>query len=109
MSAAISALTNNNNKNQNLALEVGLLPPLVDLLDLLKSRNMTVQLKVAMALESLAINNRRTQEAIVKLGADIYMIKLCEVTRSESLALFFSYYCLKLLFEWFILYMVFFK
>ena len=86
MSAAISALTNNNNKNQNLALEVGLLPPLVDLLDLLKSRNMTVQLKVAMALESLAINNRRTQEAIVKLGADIYMIKLCEVTRFESLA-----------------------
>jgi len=86
VSAAISALTNNNNKNQNLALEVGLLPPLVDLLDLLKSRNMTVQLKVAMALESLAINNRRTQEAIVKLGADIYMIKLCEVTRSESLA-----------------------
>ncbi len=86
MSAAISALTNNNNKNQNLALEVGLLPPLVDLLDLLKSRNMTVQLKVAMALESLAINNRRTQEAIVKLGADIYMIKLCEVIRFERLA-----------------------
>lgn len=79
MAAAISSVTYNNHKNQNLALEKGIIEPLVDLLDLLKSRNMTVQLKVAMALESLAINNRRTQEAIVALGADICMIKLCEV------------------------------
>lgn len=72
-------MTCNNQKNQLLALKLGVIKPLVDLLDVLKSRNMTVQLKVAMALESLAINNKETQEAIVALGADIYMIKLCEV------------------------------
>ena len=72
-------MTCNNQDNQLLALKLGVIKPLVDLLDVLKSRNMTVQLKVAMALESLAINNKETQEAIVALGADIYMIKLCEV------------------------------
>ena len=59
-----------------LTLNQGLIKPLVDLL---KSRNMTVQLKVAMALESLAINNQTTQEHILSLDAAIFMIKLVEV------------------------------
>ena len=85
-------MTHNNQKNQNMAQEMGIIKPLVDLLDLLKTRNMTVQLKVAMALESLAINNQQTQEAITALGADIYMIKLCEVHR---IFLFYFLFLLK--------------
>lgn len=54
----------------------GIIKPLTDML---KSRNMTVQLKVALALESLAINNQSTQEAILEFEADAYMIKLLEV------------------------------
>lgn len=40
---------------------------------------MTVQLKVALALESLAINNTETQQAILSYDAATYMIKLVEV------------------------------
>ena len=79
VAAAISAMTHNNNQNQNLALGLGIIKPLVELLDSLKVRNMAVKLKAAMALESLATNNVKTQEAITLLGADIDMIKLCEV------------------------------
>jgi hypothetical protein len=76
VSAAISAMTHNNYSNQMLALEKGVIKPLVEML---RSRNMTVQLKVAMALESLAINNQSTQDAILELDAAIFMIKLVEV------------------------------
>lgn len=76
VAAAISALTHGNKRNQLVALNRGVIKPLVGLL---KSRNMTVQLKVSMALESLAIRNQLTQDAILQLGADIYMIKLLEV------------------------------
>lgn len=76
VSAAISAITHNNRKNQQIALKQGVLRALVSLL---KSRNMTVQLKVAMALESLAINNVETQQAILAFDAATYMIKLVEV------------------------------
>ena len=41
---------------------------------------MTVQLKVAMALESLSINNVETQAAILTFDAATYMIKLVEVS-----------------------------
>jgi hypothetical protein len=60
-----------------LALKQGIIMPLVDLL---KSRNMTVQVKVGMALESLAINNQATQNAILQLDAPSYIIKLLEVS-----------------------------
>lgn len=80
VAAAISSLTHDNYQNQNLALQLGIIKPLVGLLDTLVVRNMAVKLKVAMALESLAINNVKTQEAITLLGADIDMIKLCEVS-----------------------------
>ena len=76
VSAAISDITHNNRKNQQIALKQGVLRALVSLL---KSRNMTVQLKVAMALESLAINNVETQQAILAFDAATYMIKLVEV------------------------------
>ena len=76
VSAAISAITNRNYQNQLIALQQGVIKPLVDLL---KSRNMTVQLKVAMSLESLAVNNQSTQNAILALDAAFYMIKLLEV------------------------------
>lgn len=78
VAAAISALTHKNRGNQLLALEKGVIKPLVDLL---KSRNMTVQLKVSMALESVAIKNQTTQEAILKLDAASYMIRLLEVIK----------------------------
>ena len=76
VSAAISAITHNNKKNQQIALKQGVIRAIVGLL---KSRNMTVQLKVAMALESLAINNVETQAAILTFDAATYMIKLVEV------------------------------
>ncbi len=74
--AAISALTHNNNQNQIISLRKGLIKPVVDLL---KSRNMTVQLKACQAIESLAINNQLTQDEILKLDAESYMIRLLEV------------------------------
>jgi hypothetical protein len=77
VAAAISALTHNNNQNQMISLKKGLIKPVVDLL---KSRNMTVQLKACQAIESLAINNQQTQDEILKLEAESYMIKLLEVS-----------------------------
>ena len=76
VSAAISAITHNNRANQLLALEQGLIQPVVELL---KSRNMTVQVKAGLALESLALNNQTTQNAIIELDAVSYMIRLLEV------------------------------
>jgi hypothetical protein len=74
--AAISALTYNNYNNQIIALRKGLIKPVIELL---KSRNMTVQLKACMAIESLAINNQLVQDEILKLDAESYMIRLLEV------------------------------
>jgi hypothetical protein len=70
-------VSHNNLENQKQALKQGIIMPLVDLL---KSRNMTVQVKVGMALESLAINNQATQNAILQLDAPSYIIKLLEVS-----------------------------
>lgn len=57
-------------------MEQGLIQPVVELL---KSRNMTVQVKAGLALESLALNNPTTQNAIIELDAVSYMIRLLEV------------------------------
>ena len=76
VAAAISSIVHNNYSNQNQALNYGLIKPVVDLL---KSRNMTVQLKACLALESIAMNNQKCQEEILNLGAEVYMIKLLEV------------------------------
>lgn len=76
MSAAISAIANKHPANQLMALEKGLIRLVADLL---KSRNMTVQVKAALALESLAINNLITQSAIIELEAVSDMIRLLEV------------------------------
>lgn len=77
MSAAIAALTHQNVKNQNLALDQGLIKPLVDQL---KSRNMTVQLKVGLAIESLSFNNQAVQNIILQMDAISHLIKLLEVS-----------------------------
>ena len=76
VAAALSAIVYNNNKNQTIALKNGIIRPLGVLL---KSRNMTVQLKVSLALEALAVNNQATQEAILEYDAANYMIRLMEV------------------------------
>lgn len=49
------------------------------LINLLKTRNVTVQLKVALALESLCKNNYILQRAILDLGAAEHMINLLKV------------------------------
>lgn len=77
VAAAISALTHNNNQNQIISLKKGIIKPVVDLL---KSRNMTVQLKACQAIESLTINNQQTQDEVLKLDAESYMIRLLEVS-----------------------------
>ena len=77
VAAAISSITHGNYEIQLNALKKDLITPLVNLL---KSRNMTVQLKVALALESVALNNHQVQHAIIKLDAPIYMIRLLEVS-----------------------------
>ena len=77
LAAAISALTHNNNQNQIISLKKGIIKPVVDLL---KSRNMTVQLKACQAIESLTINNQQTQDEVLKLDAESYMIRLLEVS-----------------------------
>jgi hypothetical protein len=77
VAAAISALTHNNSQNQIISLKKGIIKPVVDLL---KSRNMTVQLKACQAIESLTINNQQTQDEVLKLDAESYMIRLLEVS-----------------------------
>lgn len=76
VAAAISAIVFNNYTNQMIALRNGIIRPLGLLL---KSRNMTVQLKVSSALEALAINNQAAQEAILEYDAANFMIRLMEV------------------------------
>ena len=76
VAAAVSALTHNNYTNQIICLKKGLIKPVVELL---KSRNMTVQLKCCLAIESLAMNNQLVQDEILKLEAESYMIRLLEV------------------------------
>lgn len=76
VAAAISAIVLKNKSNQNLALEQGVIRSLIDLL---KSRNVTVQLKVALALESLATDNLRLQKSILELNAAEHMINLLKV------------------------------
>jgi hypothetical protein len=49
------------------------------LIDLLKTRNVNVQLKVASALEALATENLVTQLAIMEFGAVEHMISLLKV------------------------------
>jgi hypothetical protein len=58
------------------ALHGGVIEPLVDLY---KSRNMTVQLKISMAIESLAFNNQNVQNLILSLDAVENLIRLLEV------------------------------
>lgn len=77
ISAAISAITRNNRENQQLALDQGLI---VVVAELLKSKNMTVQVKASLALESLSLNNQITQDALLGLDAATYMIRLLEVS-----------------------------
>ena len=77
ISAAISAITRNNRENQQLALDQGLI---VVVAELLKSKNMTVQVKASLALESLSLNNQITQNALLGLDAATYMIRLLEVS-----------------------------
>jgi len=76
VAAAISAIVFNNFANQTIALKNGIIRPLGLLL---KSRNMTVQLKVSAALEALAVNNQAAQEAILEYDAANFMIRLMEV------------------------------
>jgi hypothetical protein len=76
VSAAISAITHNNFNNQLLSLKQGAIEPVVNLL---KSRNITVQLKAALAIESFTMNNQATQKAVLDLDAASYLIKLMEV------------------------------
>ena len=78
VSAAITAIVYDNYTNQMDALKNKIIRPLGLLL---KSRNMTVQLKVSAALEALAINNQYTQEAILEYDAANYMIRLMEVNK----------------------------
>ena len=80
-------MTHNNRNNQNIALQQGVIQALVGLL---KSRNMTVQMKVALALESLAINNVETQQSILSYDADSYLIKLIEVSLYNRFQLFIN-------------------
>ena len=75
IAAAVSALTHLNKKNQQLALDQGLIRSIVDLL---KSRNVTVQLKTARAIESLAIDNQNTQDAILSLDTTTYLMRILE-------------------------------
>lgn len=77
ISAAISAITRNNKENQQLALDQGLI---VVVAELLKSKNMTVQVKASLALESLSLNNQITQDSLLGLDAATYMIRLLEVS-----------------------------
>jgi hypothetical protein len=49
------------------------------LIDLSKTRNVTVQLKIAAALEALATDNLVTQTAIMEYGAVDHMINLLKV------------------------------
>ncbi len=65
-----------NRNNQKLALEQGVPRALINLL---KTRNVTVQLKVALALESLARDNVVLQISILELGAAENMINLLKV------------------------------
>jgi hypothetical protein len=74
--AAVAEITNGNLKNQMEALKQGLIPPICELF---KSRNITVQLKVSMAIDSLATNNQSIQDAILELDAASYLIRLLEV------------------------------
>jgi len=53
--------------------------------NLLKSRNITVQLKAALAIESLTLNNQATQKAVLDLDASSYLIKLMEVRKNFNL------------------------
>lgn len=87
VAAAISAIVYNNHTNQSIALKNGIIRPLGLLL---KSRNMTVQLKVSAALEALAVNNQATQEAILEYDAANYMIRLMEVNLRIFLSCIFN-------------------
>ena len=77
MSAAVAALTHENYKNQMQALRQGIITPICDLL---KSRNITVQLKASLAIEAMATNNQNTQDVILDLEVVSCLIRLLEVS-----------------------------
>ena len=49
--------------------------------NLLKTRNVTVQLKIAMALEAISNDNLINQDVILSLGAAEHMIHLLKVNK----------------------------